>query len=216
MRLLGLLLLALPLFSGCRGTSPQLNGPPEAGIASVLIACRVALPTGETLDGKAALNLEGEEGNGETYRLPLKPNAPLLFQVEPGVYRLAPTRSLFGFHQANLKIKAEGRTYTVPFPREILRKAALNVKPARIVPIGTLDVKVLARAPGRPATVRVSLDDSIRERRRLVQEVIRTMMDPRVDAGDRANAVAWTRALEASLSELLVESDRAPAFRRGE
>jgi hypothetical protein len=208
-----LALVALAL-CGCRGTVPKLNGVPEGGIAAVLIGCRVTLPTGETSSGRVALNLEGEEGNGETYRLPLKPGRPLLYQVEPGVYRLAPTRSLFGFHQENLKVVIEGRSYSVPFPRDILRKAALDIKPTKVVAIGTLDIK-LTRLQNRGTTVRVYLDDGAESRRALVQKEIRLMMDPNAAGSDRATALAWTRGLTEQLTQIVTEVQRGPAYRLG-
>lgn len=208
-----LLLALLPLLLGaCRGTVPALNGPPEAGIASILVGCRIILTTGDTSTGKVALNLEGEDGNGETYRLPLEPQRTLLYQVEPGVYRLAPTRSIFGFHQDKLKVVVEGRKYLVPFPREILRKAPLDIKPKKILALGTLEIK-LTRIPGHEAALRVTLDDSVEARRTLVQREIRLMMDPKATDADRSSALAWTRALEEQLSAVVTEARRGPAYR---
>lgn len=214
MRFLGI--LSLLMLSGCRGTVPRLNGPPEQGIASVLIGCRVILPTGETPTGRVSLNLDGEQGNSEVYRLPLKPQRALLFQIEPGAYRLSPTRSLFGSHQDRLKVAIEGHVYRVPFPREILRKPAFLVKPAKIVAIGTLEVEVAARLPDREPAVKIRLDDSTETRRKLVQSKIQAMMDPNAPESDRATALAWTRALEETLSQVLTESQREPAFRPGQ
>ena len=205
-------LLTLVLAAGCRGTVPNLNSPPEQGIASVLIGCRMTLPTGDTPSGRVALNLEGE-GGGETYRLPVRPGQTLLYQVEPGFYKLTPTRSLFGFHQAQLKVVVAGHSYKVPFPREILRKAVLDVKPTKIVPIGIIDVTLTGRMPGRPASVKVTLDDSVQARRDLVQREVHLMMDVNAPADDRSAALAWTRGLEQALSELLTEADRRPSFR---
>jgi hypothetical protein len=210
------LLPALALALGaCRGTVPELNGPPEGGISAVLISCRMFLPTGEVRDGSVALNLEGELGNGETYRLPIEPQRALLYDVEPGVYRLGPTRSLFGFHQEQLKIKIEGKTYYAPFPRDIMRKAPIDIRPTHLYALGILEVHV-QRFPGRTAEARVTLDDSANARRSLVQNVIRTMMDPKAKNDDRRSAVAWTRALESQLSDIVTESQRGPAYRPGQ
>ena len=209
--LLPLLLLA----GGCRGTVPVLDGPPEAGISAVLIGCRITLTTGDTSSGQAAINLEGEESNGETYRLPLEPQRTLLYTVEPGVYRLTPTRGLFGGHQDQLKVVIEGRKYYVPFPRDILRKAPIDIKPRKIVALGVLELK-LTRLPGHEAALRVNLDDSVESRRNLVQREIRLMMDPKATENDRSSALAWTRALEQQLSAVVSEGQRAPAFRPAE
>lgn len=211
MRRLGLLPLLL-LLAGCRGTVPLLYTAPEQGISSVLIGCRVVLPTGETPTGSLALNLEGVK-NTEAYRLPLEPRRALLYQVEPGLYRLGPTRSIFGFHQDLLKVSVAGHVYKVPFPRDILRKEALEIKPTRIVPIGVVNVELLDHLPGRPATVRVWLDDSLQARRGLVQTEIHAMMDPNADAEERSAALAWTRALDEALSDLVTEAERRPPFR---
>lgn len=199
----------------CRGTVPRLNGAPEAGIAAVLVGCRVTLPTGETSSGSVALNLEGEQGNGETYRLPLTPGRPLLYLVEPGMYRLAPTRSIFGFHQENLKVVIEGRSYSVPFPRDILRKAAMDIRPSKVVAIGVLDVK-LTRLQNRGTTVRVFLDDGPDARRALVQREIKMMMDLSAPAEDRSSAQAWTRGLTDQLTQIVTEVQRGPAYRLGQ
>ena len=214
MRRLGLLPLSLLLLAlaGFRGTVPLLYSSPEEGISSVLIGCRVTLPTGETPTGSLALNLEGVK-NTETYRLPIEPRRALLYQVEPGLYRLGPTRSIFGFHQDLLKVSVAGHSYKVPFPRDILRKEAIEVKPTRIVALGVVNVELLDHLPGRPATVRVWLDDSLQTRRGLVQAEIHAMMDPNAAAEERSAALAWTRALDEALSDLLTEAERRAPFR---
>ena len=208
-------LLAVLLLAGCRGTVPAKNGKPEQGIAAVLIGGRIILPTGEIQDGSLFINLEGEGGReAEVYRLPVPPQQAVLYQVEPGNYRLAPTRSIFGRHQASLKIIANGRRLSAPFPREVLRKPKIPIRPTRIVSLGVLEAQVMAprRPSGEPA-VRVRLDDSIETRRRLVERTIRDMMNPEADRDIRDSAVSWTRALENSLSELLAETQRSPLFK---
>ena len=215
MRRLAALAAVSVLLTSCQGTVPRLNGQPESGISSVLIGCRMTLPTGETGSGRAALNLEGQAGNTESYRLPLEPQRSLLYQVEPGLYRLSPTRSIFGFHHETLTAVVEGHSYSVPFPRDILRKPAVEIKPTKIVALGVLDVSV-ERLPGREPTMRIYLDDSIDARRALVQREIRSMMDPNAASDQRASAISWTRALEESLRTLVTESQRGPAYRPGQ
>lgn len=211
MRRLGLLPLVL-LVAGCGGTRPLLNTPPEEGIASVLIGCQITLPTGDTPTGSLNLDLEGVN-NSETYRLRVEPRRLLLYQVEPGTYRLAPTRSIFGFHQELLKVSVAGHSYKVPFPRDILRKEALEIRPTRIVSLGIVRVELLDHLPGRAPTVRVWLDDSVQARRDLLQNEIHAMMDPNAPAEERSAALAWTRAIDESLSDLLTEADRRAPFR---
>ena len=140
------------------------------------------------------------------------PRKSLLYQVEPGLYRLGPTRGLFGFHQPLLKVRVEEGTYRLPFPRDILRKPALDIKPKKIVSIGVFEVKIEPALPGRAPAVKVRLDDSVEARRQAVQDIIREMMDPTVPLADRESAVAWSRALQNSLMELVSETERAPLF----
>lgn len=201
--------------AGCRGTIPELHGTPEAGISSVVIGGRIVLPTGETSSGRLHLNLEMEGGGreAEVYRLPVVPQRSLLYQVEPGVYRLAPTRNLLGFHQARLKVRIEGHTYRVPFPKEILRKPVVDIKPAKIVSLGVLEARVTSTGPGKPPLVRVRLDDSVEARRLIVQDLIRNMMDPRASRDLRESAISWTRALDQTLNELLSERQRIPLYK---
>jgi hypothetical protein len=191
---------------------PALYQPPEAGIASILIGCRMILPTGETPDGYVALGFEDQDG-GETYRIPVRPQRVLLYQVEPGAYKVMPTRSIFGFHQPNLRVVIEGRSYSVPYPREFMRRETVTVKPRKIVALGVVEVTLSGRRPGQAPTVRVRLDDSVTARRGLSEAMIHAMMDPNAPNDMRSSALAWTRALEESLSGVVSEKERAPAFR---
>lgn len=206
-------LLAVIALAGCRGSVPAVDRTPEHGVSSIAIGCRLILPTGETRSGRMTINLDNDARSSDVYRLPLVPQVPLLYQVEPGAYKLAPTRGLFGFHQPDLKVVIEGRSYRVPFPREMLRKPAFVLKPTKIVAVGVVEASLSERLPGRAPAVKVRLDDSVAARRSLVQELIRAQMNPDVPAARRASAIAWTRALEQALSDLVTESQREPAFR---
>lgn len=200
--------------AGCAGTNPEINGLPEQGMSAVIIGGRFLLPTGETRKGTTYLNLEGEGGRqAEVYRLRLFPRQSLLYHVEPGVYRISPTRSIFGFHRKTMKVKIDGVSYQMPFPREILRKSSIDIKPKKIVALGVLEAKVSAALPGQHPLLRVRLDDSIDARRQLVQDVIHQMMDPAASLETRESAIAWSRALENSLMELVAESERSPTFK---
>lgn len=215
MRRCGILLMGLSLLgAGCRGTAPELYGRPEEGISSMVIAGRMVLASGETRSGRFLVNLESEGGReAQVYRLAVAPGQTLLYQIEPGSYHLAPTRSLFGFHHTNLKVTIEGRSYTIPFPRDILRKPAVAVKPTKIVPLGILEASLSPALPGRQPVLKVSLDDSIEARRRIVEDLIHRMMDPSAPSKLRESAIAWTRALDQTLNELLSEIPRSPLYK---
>ncbi|MFA6002730.1 MAG: hypothetical protein WC881_01540 [Elusimicrobiota bacterium] len=200
--------------AGCSGTVPGQRGRPEQGVSAIIVGGRFTVPTGETLSGELSVNLDGEGAYADaSYRIPIRPHQSLLYQVEPGTYRIAPTRDIFGTHQPLLRIKIEGRDYRVPFPRDILRKAALELKPKKILTVGTFAVELQPALPGRPPIVTLRLDDSIATRRQLVQDVIREMMDPGAPPAGQENAIAWARALQSTLMELASETGRGALYK---
>ncbi len=207
------LVLVLPLFA-CRGTVPERNAPPEQAISAIMLGCKLILPSGETRNGEIAINFESEGGRlSEVYRIPLKGGENYLYLVEPGNYRITPTRSTFGFYHHDMKVVIEGRTYRLPFPRDLLRQHAYEIRPAKIMPMGILEAKVMPALPGQQPTVRVRLDDSVKARRTVVQSTIRDMMDPRRATEVRESAIAWSRALQNSLMELLSEEEQRQLFK---
>lgn len=205
---------AVLALAACRGAVPERNAPPEQAISAILINCKTILPTGETRNGRVTINFESEGGRqAEIYRLPLQAGENYLFLIEPGIYRIAPTRSMFGFYQPTLKAVIEGRTYTVPFPRDLLRQHAYEIKPGKITSMGTLEAKVMPALPGQKPTIRVRLDDSPQARRTTVQNAIRDMMDPRKSLEVRESALAWSRALQNSLMEMLAEEEQRRTYK---
>jgi hypothetical protein len=199
--------------AACRGTVPERNVPPEMAISAVLIGGRMLLPSGETRNGTAAVNFETEGGlRAEVYRLPVQGGETFLYLVEPGTYRILPTRSIFGFYQPAMTVEIEGRKYRLPFPRDIQRLDAYDVKPSKAVALGILEVKVLPALPGQKPEVRVRLDDSVAARRKLVQDTIHEMMDPSRPVEIRDSAVAWSRALQNSLMDILAEDERRTLY----
>lgn len=203
------------LLAGCAGRVPPAGGVPIPGMAGVLIGGRFILPTGETRNGRMYVNLEGEGGRlAENYRIPINAKESALYQLEPGMYRVTPTRNTFGFYGKTVKVRIEGRTYTAPFPRELLRLGAVDAKPRKILTLGVLEAKLDAALPGQRPILRLRLDDSITARRNLVQEVIREMMDPNASLETREAAIAWSRALENNLMDLLSESERHPLYKK--
>ena len=192
------------------------DGLPEEGIAAVIIGSRFITPAGETQSGVFYVNLEGEAGRrAEMYRVPILPHQTLLYLVEPDIYRLSVTRNLFGFPQPTLKVRIAGRTYRIPFPRDVLRKAPLNIKGKKVFPIGVFEVHLQQPLPGQIPQVKIFIDDSIQTRRQIVQDVIHQMMDPKVAPAQREVSIAWSRALQNALLDLLAEAEaeRPPMFK---
>lgn len=210
-------LAVLLALTACRGSVPAEDAPPEQEISAILIGGRMLLPSGETRRGRTYVNFETDGGSrAEVYRLPVTAGTNSLYLVEPGTYRLAPTRSLFGFYQPQMTVVIEGRSYRVPFPREILRLDPYKIGPKKIVTLGVLEARVMPALPGRRPELRVRLDDSVAARRKIVQDMIHQMMDPSRPADARDSAIAWSRALQNSLLDILSEEDRRPLYKPAE
>ena len=206
-----LALLAAAALAGCQGTVPTLHGDPAAGFGAILVRGRAMTPSGETFRARMALGLESEEYK---YVLPFVPGRSTLYIVEPGSYRVTPLRGIFGFPESSLAVVVEGRVLRVPFPRNVLRLDEIRVRSGHVVPIGVLDVSV-TRAPGeRRPQVQVDLDTSKPTRRRLVEEQIQHMLDPRVDTEQRESAISWTAALDQALVDVQSDPDLKPAYKR--
>lgn len=195
---------------GCRGTTPDVFAPAALGFGAILIRGRIVLPEGETRDGMMWLNLESD---GDRYRMPIAAGETSLERIEPDIYRLHPTRNALGFVQANLKVRIAGRYYTVPFPRDILRKDPIELKPTKVVALGVLEARLLPIQRGRAPRVEVRLDDSNETRRRLIEDMIAKMMDARTSVEAREAAVSWTRALEQALVQVQGENERKRMYK---
>lgn len=209
-----LLFTGILLVAACRGTVPERNAPPEQAISAILIGCKTILPSGETRNGRIFVNFESEGGRqGEVYRLPLAGGENYLYLIEPGIYRLTPTRSIFGFYHSAMNVVIEGRTYTLPFPRDLLRQHSYEIKPGKITSLGSIEAKVMPALPGQKPMIRVRLDDSPQARRNVVQSTIHDMMDPRKTTEVRESALAWSRSLQNSLIELLAEEEQRPLYK---
>ena len=209
-----ILLAGILLAAACRGSVPERNAPPEQAISAILIGCKTILPSGETRNGTITVNFDSEGGRqAEVYRLPLNGGENYLYLIEPGTYRIAPTRTIFGFYQPTMKVVIEGRAYTLPFPRDLLRQHAYEIKPGRITAMGSLEAKVLPALPGQKPTIQVRLDDTPQARRNVVQSSIRDMMDPRKSSEVRESTIAWSRALQNSLMELLAEDEQRQLYK---
>ncbi|MBI4346719.1 MAG: hypothetical protein HY553_07675 [Elusimicrobia bacterium] len=193
---------------GCQGSIPPSRGDGRFGYGAILVRGICKTPAGETRRARLALNFESDD---HRYIIPFTAGMTSLYVVPAGTYRLMPLRGPFGITERTLGIVIENRALRVPFPRDVLRKDVFVVKREHVVPIGILEVEA-EREPGeRRMKVKVRLDDSRNARRRLVQDKIASMMDARVPADQREEAVNWTAALDQAL--VTVESDpdiRAP------
>ena len=208
------LFFAVFFLAACRGTVPDRNAPPEQAISAILIGCKTLLPSGETRNSRVQINFESEGGRqAEIYRLPLSGGENYLYLVEPGLYRIAPTRSIFGSYQADMNVVIEGRGYRLPFPRDLLRQHAYEIRPGKIISLGVLEAQVMPALPGQKPGIRVRLDDSPQARRNVVQNAIRDMMDPRKSTEVRESALAWSRSLQINLMDLLAEEDQRQLYK---
>ncbi|MEK7742748.1 MAG: hypothetical protein AAB576_08590 [Elusimicrobiota bacterium] len=210
-RSLALFALATAVLSGCRGAAPVYFGEAIPNVSAVLIRARITLPTGETKDGGLTLNLESQD---DRYRLPFLGKRTSLLRVEPGIYRIVPPRTLFGSMKPQLSVRVEGKTYWAQFPREMLRLESVEVRPARVVALGVLDIKLLPASRREAQKMVIHFDRGLETRRKLVQDVISSMMDPKAPAQARESAITWTRALEVALAKLQAEAQEGPALKR--
>ncbi len=197
------LVAGILLAGACRGTAPRRNAPPEHDISAILISCKTTDASGQMSNGRVTVNLESSGGRQKMlYRFPLHGGQTGLYTVEPGVYRLAPTRSIWGFSQRGVHVVIADRKYSLPLPAEILSRPAYEINPGRIMVLGSLEARVL---PGRNPSIAVRLDDSAQTRRAIVQGAIADMMDMRKTMAVREGAIAWRRALQLSLMDILSE-----------
>ena len=211
MTLKRLVLLAVAAGSlSCRGTAPELYGSAALGYSAMLVRARIIVPDGETRDGMMWLNLESAT---ERYRVPIRASETALVRIEPDQYRVHPTRNSLGFVQSQLRVKIAGRTYHVPFPRDILRKDPIEVKPTKVVALGVLEARLLPIQRGRAQRVEVRLDDSNEARRHLIEDMIGRMMDANAALVVRDSAISWTRALEQALVLVQGEAERKPTYK---
>ncbi|HVE12180.1 MAG TPA: hypothetical protein VNI01_02190 [Elusimicrobiota bacterium] len=203
---------ALLVCAGCRGTAPERYGNSSLGFSAVILGARIVTPTGETKDGRLAINFESEQ---EEYRLSLPPGQTSLFRVEPGIYRLNPTRNVFGVSQAYLTVDIGGHAYRARFPRDILRLDSYDLKPTKAIPVGVLEARLAPAEKGqdRSRRLEVRLDASPITRRKLVEGLIAQMLDPKASSDIRESAVSWTRALEQALIKVQAEERQAPNYK---
>ena len=209
-RMRRLLPLTLMLLISCSGSRPVRYGDFKFGYAGVLVRGRILTPTGETENGRMALNLES---SSEKYRLEFEPGMTTLLRIEPDHYRLHPTRNFFGLIQEDLTVVIAGRKFTVPFPRDIMRLTPVEAKPKRLIPLGILEAKLLPIKKGHQPKVIVRLDNGIAARREIVEDMIKKMMDPKSKLKTRDSTVTWSRALEKALIDIQGEEETALSYK---
>ena len=205
MKFIAMAFVAALATSGCRGSVPRRDAPPEDTKAGLLISGRMILPSGETRDGKAAINFEIEGGKSRVYRLPVVGGESAFFLIKPGAYQIARTRSIFGSYQPELSVSLGGRRYKIPFPAEMLRLPKYAVRAKTVVALGALEIRAKPALPGQAPEIRVRLDDTFATRRKLVQDAIRDLSDPKRSFSGHTDSIYWSRSLQNSLIGILAE-----------
>jgi hypothetical protein len=206
------LIASVLLLASCRGTRPPNYGNAQLGFGGVLVSARIITPNGETNVGLMEMNLESDN---ERYRMRFRPKETSLLRIEPDIYRLHPTRTPFGAVEARMRVRIDGRSYRVPFPRSVLRLRPIEVPPTKVVPIGILEARLLPIERGKRPIIKVRLDDSIPARRWLLESVIDKQMDSKTAPNIRDATITWTRALEQALIRLQGEEERKRRFKPG-
>ncbi|MHB2025881.1 MAG: hypothetical protein ACYCPQ_04485 [Elusimicrobiota bacterium] len=189
--------------AACRGTAPIAQDRPHAGMAAVIIAGQFQTPNGPAKKGDSFINLESREG--DVYRLRVSSGKTILYQIEPGFYHFAPTRSLFGTPKKTLRVAVNGRNYRIAFPKELINESAFEAKPSHVAILGLLAISISAPLPGRGPIVNVNLNDMVSDRRAIVQGLIGEMMAPSAARSVRKSALSWLNSLQTALIRLSAE-----------
>ena len=196
--------------AACQGSVPSLHGTGKSGYGAIIVRGQATTPSGETRRARMALGFESDQMR---YLIPFTPGHATMYVIEPGRYRVTPARGPFGISLDTLDVVVEGRSLSAPFPRDILRLDEIEVKPRHVVPIGILKVDVARKTGERRVHVRATLDTSKDSRRRLVEEKVQQMLDPRVDSDERDTAVSWNSAIDQALLDVQSAPDLHPAFK---
>jgi len=194
---------ALLALSACRGTIPVAQDEPHPGMAAVVIGGEFQDPNGPTSRGSAVIGLESRDG--QIYRLPAEAGQTFLYQIEPGIYHLAPVRSVFGAPEKFLSADIDGQEYRTPFPQELINEGEFTARSSQITVLGILKVKLSPRLPGRGPILSATLDDFVKDKRALVQNLIQSMMNPAVSPELRQNTQAWLNSLQKILISLAAQ-----------
>lgn len=190
------------LLGACQGSVPIHSGGPDAGMGAVLAAGRIFLPSGPIRSGKIAVNLESDSNPPQIYRLIISPERPTLYRIEPGVYRLRPTRNLFGAGLETLTVRLGGQTYLPRFPASLEHRRPFQIKTGEVLALGVMEARLSRSLEGGSPYVSLSLDDSLLSRRRITEQVIRDMMEPSAPAAVKNYIISWAGALQKSLVEM--------------
>ncbi|MBI5623262.1 MAG: hypothetical protein HY924_05745 [Elusimicrobia bacterium] len=205
---------AFALTAGCRGSSPVFDEGPEHRYAAVVLGTRIILPTGETNIGGITLNLEGDGGReASRYRLEVPAGRAMLFPIEPGIYRMTPARSVFGWHQAQMRVVADDFAYKTPFPPQIMRKAPIDLRPKRVRSLGIVEVRFISDPVRKEVKIAVRLDDTVAARRAAIEQIIRDMAAGSIPSEERDRDFNWSGSLEDCLIGLQAESEQRPLYK---
>ena len=212
MRRIVSLVACLSILAGCRGTRPAYYGKAQLGFGAILVGARIITPNGESNVGLMEMNFESDN---ERYRIRFMPEETSLLRIEPDVYRLYPTRTPVGRVEARMRVRIDGRTYRVPFPRSVLRLRPFEVPPTKLLPVGILEARLLPIERGKRPIIQVRLDDSVSARRKLLESVIDKQMNPKTEPNIRDSTITWTRALEQALIRLQGEEEEKRRYNPG-
>ena len=187
----------LPL-TACRASLPPTTTGPSPLYAALLVKGRIVMPAGEVDAGMITLDMESPM---HEYQIDFIPKKTILYSVEPGAYHFSPIRTVFGRTSTILKLKISGQNFDVPFPAELLRRSVV-APPTQVIPVGILVARVSTPPHQSQYVFHVSLDDSLRARKSLVQDAIRQLMDTNTSSAQRENPVKWIRALDQTFEQL--------------
>ena len=185
---------------GCSGSVPTQRDDNEGSseLSAVLIRGRLTTPSGELRAGKLFLNLESDK---QKYRLTVYAKQTTLYQVQPGRYHLAPTRTVLGSQEKNVRLEINGKQINLSFPEDMAEHDPIVLKTGRVVPIGIVDVRFSPSQDPNKASVTVSLDDTQETCTTMLQAMIQWIMGPEISDTEREPLMMWAQPMERALME---------------
>ncbi len=198
----------LVFLCGCAGTSPRTASEISPNRGAVVIAARINTPNGRAYKGGVHLTLQGIGGGSlETYDFYLPARRTLLYQIAAGAYRIEAPKNFLGVPKKTLPVIADGKKYFPDFPQALSRLKPLVVKPERTMAIGELAISVSSGSQEGPYSVSIEFKQDAKEKRRLLSQIIRDMINPEIPEDIRKSEQSWLNSLQKALTEITQRTD---------
>ncbi len=196
--------LCLPfILCACAGTAPRTTADISPNRGAVIIAARIKTPDGLAYTGGVHLTLQGVGGGSlETYNFYLPARRTLLYQIAAGTYRIEAPKNFMGITLKTLPIVADGKKYFPAFPKSLSQLKPLVVKPEKTIVIGELDISATPATQESPRSVSIEFKHKTHDKRKLLAQIIRQMVDPEMPENVRKSEQSWINSIQKALIEV--------------